>query len=102
MNYTLLDQFAEWFDEKVGAGEVSPLSDSEQVLLTLFVQWLEQHAPQYAAAPDLLAALESVEWERDPATGYYYCPWCLHWRHDTGHTPDCQRQAALARARGGE
>ena len=61
----------------------------------------EADARLIAPAPGLLAALEAVEWVRDPATSYVYCPWCGHWRHDTGHAPDCQRQAALARARGG-
>ena len=73
MNYTLLDRFGAFFDEKVKLGEVSPLSSAEQLLLTLFVQWMDTHAPEYAASPKLLEALEKVisrvylpeEWEQD-------------------------------------
>lgn len=55
-----------------------------------------------AAAPDLLAALEAVEWIAVPA-GYgsfdLECPWC-DMRKSSGHTDDCQRQTAIAKARG--
>ena len=50
---------------------------------------------------DLLAALESVEWVRDEDLPEYdkWCPWCGNYRK-YGHASDCQRHAALARARG--
>ena len=54
--------------------------------------------PLFAALPDLLAALEAVEWDSDEE--HDYCPWCLGWCGDSGHTDDCQRQAALAKAKG--
>jgi len=54
----------------------------------------------FAAAPDLLAALEIVEWVNAPdALGQLFCPWCGNYHRD-GHRDDCARQAALARARG--
>lgn len=58
-----------------------------------------------AAAPDLLAALEAVEWVNGA------CPWCGWWEskeasliasQHVGHAPDCPRQAALKKARGEE
>ena len=63
-----------------------------------------------AAAPGLLAALEAVEWVddlSDPLVQDFreaYCPWCGGARYglrggNSGHAPDCQRQAAL-RAKG--
>jgi len=71
----------------------------------------DANARLIAAAPDLLAALEAVEWARTcetathPVTGeiaYIYptiCPWCKA-RMQMGHYDDCQRQAAIAKARG--
>ena len=47
-----------------------------------------------AAAPDLVAALEAVEWH--PHT--LYCPWCGMGKED-GHADDCQRQQALAQVK---
>lgn len=52
-----------------------------------------------AAAPDLLEALEAVEWGRGIA-GIRYCLWCS--RPYPDHAPDCQRETALALARGEE
>ena len=58
-----------------------------------------------AAAPDLLAALEAVEWAADVALEHggtaLGCPWCDQPRED-GHYPACQLSAALKKARGGE
>jgi hypothetical protein len=58
-----------------------------------------------AAAPDLLAALQEVEWvRRVSACGYdvgYQCPWCKA-SQVNGHTDDCKRQAAITKAMGGE
>ena len=63
--------------------------------------WL-QIGKLWIAAPALLAALEAVEWvrvygpERD---GLNVCPWCGY-DDELGHSEDCQRQAAIAKARG--
>jgi hypothetical protein len=51
-----------------------------------------------AAAPDLLAALEAVEWV--PMEYRESCPWCHADPGSGGHAPDCQRQAAIAKAKG--
>lgn len=64
------------------------------------------------AVPALLAenerlrtALESVEWVRQRYNGRAECPWCHRYRPDssdgpdepdTGHSPGCRRNAALA------
>lgn len=51
-----------------------------------------------AAAPDLYAALEAVEWiERDPDF-HGICPSC-HNSANRGHEPDCQIRLALKKAR---
>lgn len=52
-----------------------------------------------AAAPELLAALEEVEWVRRLYNCGAYCPWCEGEERE-GHTPDCQRQLALGKAKG--
>ncbi len=58
-----------------------------------------------AAALDLLAVAEAVEWVylRLMFTDKYQraCPWCKRFDAE-GHAPDCPRQLALAKARGGE
>ena len=59
-----------------------------------------------AAAPELLAALERVEWINDDMT--QYCPWCGGRGPDAppsdpmprGHASTCIKQLALAKARG--
>jgi hypothetical protein len=50
-----------------------------------------------AAAPDLLEVLRAVEWLDD--RGIFYCPWCDYLR-DSGHSEDCPRQQAIAKAEG--
>lgn len=52
------------------------------------------------SAPNLLTALLEVEWVEVPTTGpaeMEICPWCLSARRE-GHTGDCSRQAAIAKA----
>lgn len=51
-----------------------------------------------AAAPDMLAALEEVEWEND---GYcnMYCPCCDNYQTH-GHKEECKLGNALKKARG--
>jgi hypothetical protein len=60
----------------------------------------------------LLAALEDVEWVRFELGMAKTCPWCRlaeptryvgtdgGYYPTGGHAPDCQRQAAIAKARG--
>lgn len=48
-------------------------------------------------------ALGDVEWvPDDEEPGHLYCPWCLCYSDgaDGGHSQDCRRQAALAKAEG--
>lgn len=59
-----------------------------------------------ASTPDLLAALEAVEWvnhDLEIVDGKWValgeCPWCDAAQAD-GHAPDCQRQTARAKAKG--
>ena len=52
----------------------------------------EANAALIAAAPDLLALVEAVEFDADG-----FCLWCGGW----GHAPDCPRQRALEQAQGG-
>jgi hypothetical protein len=58
----------------------------------------DANAKLAAAAPDLLAALEAVEWV--PMEYRESCPWCHADPGSGGHAPDCQRQAAIAKAKG--
>jgi hypothetical protein len=63
----------------------------------------EAHAHLIAAAPELLALVEQVEWIVSPV-GWFgssvrICPWCQG-TPPYGHAPDCPRQAALAKAYG--
>jgi len=54
-----------------------------------------------AAALDLLAALEAVEWLPDEdSPGRLYCPWCGNYQEPYGHSLECERQAAIAKAKG--
>ena len=54
------------------------------------------NAALIAAAPDLLALVETVEWVDLRADT---CPWCGEWKIH-GHASGCPRQRALERARG--
>jgi len=67
----------------------------------------EANARLIAAAPELAALVESVEWtktsDRWGNWDGYECPWCLCYtdKPENGvHAPDCPRQLALAKARG--
>lgn len=53
-----------------------------------------------AAAEDLLAALEQVEWT-NAVDGGTVCPWCGARLYD-GHESYCPRQLAIAKAKGGK
>jgi len=58
----------------------------------------EKQARLFAAAPELLEALKSVEWIKGAGTGdRRYCPHCKAWEHK-GHTDDCIVRAAIAKA----
>ena len=54
----------------------------------------------FAAAPDLLSALELGGWILPPypAAGFRFCPWCGNYKL-AGHRGDCARQAAIAKAK---
>ena len=52
------------------------------------------HCPLHEAGPDLVAALEAIEWDRDDQ-----CLWCKNFFKE-GHKSDCQRQQALAAVAG--
>ena len=86
--------------------------DSKEQVCAMFHHGGNGHVPtdqDYArahaikAVPDLLAALESVEWVEMP-DGFggleteHRCPWCDQEQFQ-GHAQDCPRQIALARAR---
>lgn len=51
-----------------------------------------------AAAPELLGALEAVEWVGGRNGVPFYCPWCQGMY--PGHRPECLRQGAISKARG--
>ena len=63
----------------------------------------EANAALIAAAPDLLALVEAIEWLEHTPWGESFtihgCPWCHEAQWD-GHADDCKRQAAIAKARG--
>ncbi len=64
----------------------------------------QEVADKIVAIPDLLSALEAVEWnEERSATGTFemFCP-CCGWKKEEGHDPHCQLNQALKKARGGE
>ena len=48
-----------------------------------------------AAAPELLALVNAVEWVRD-VEGNFHCPWCYALK-EIDHFEDCKRQQALAK-----
>ena len=54
------------------------------------------------AAPDLLAALELVEWVSSDRWASRRCPWCMGAEDREKHAPDCRRQKAIAKARGAD
>jgi len=62
--------------------EISPMQESDARLI--------------AAAPELLAALQEVEWYYD-SMGGMECPWCLESK-EHGHASDCPRRLAIAKA----
>ena len=78
-----------WFEED----ELQPVPPNAQYVLNL-----------QESIAGLLAALEAVEWIRLPYattySSYLGCPWCKSHQEDA-HAPDCQRQDALSKARGG-
>ena len=53
----LMDRFFEYFSEQLDAGKTTPLTGSERQSLLLFRDWANMYAPEYAAGPELLAAL---------------------------------------------
>jgi len=60
----------------------------------------EEHsanADLIAAAPDLLEAIEVVEWIS--SHGFTFCPYCNH-TQQAGHSLDCLIGSTLKRARG--
>jgi hypothetical protein len=57
----------------------------------------EANARLIASAPDLLRLVEDVEWTGGRLGPY--CPWCGQLA-ETGHAPNCPRQAVLAKVRG--
>jgi len=64
----------------------------------------EDNANLIASAPDLLKALEAVEWVQD-LNGVPVCASCYRVKPDfgmwpEGHTADCQLAQALKKARG--
>jgi len=53
-----------------------------------------------SASPDLLKALEAVEWVNGPEQcPDSYCPWCENMESE-GHAADCLRDQAIKNARG--
>jgi len=56
----LMDRFFEYFSEQLGAGKTTPLTGSEMQTLLLFRDWASMYAPEYAAAPELLAACKDA------------------------------------------
>jgi len=71
---------------------------------------LQEYANLVSASPDLLALAEAVEWiqvfdQYGDEVGHA-CPWCDEYRDDacadSGHAPDCPRQAAIAKAAGSD
>ena len=70
--------------------------------------WLMDHEELSAiladAAPDLLAALEAVEWIPTADPNWVRCEWCgivrFKPKQSLTHKPDCQRQAAITKATG--
>jgi hypothetical protein len=48
---------------------------------------------------DLLAVLEQVEWVSSEKWAERKCLWCMGYESQ-GHAPDCERQKAIARAKG--
>ena len=65
-------------------------------------EW-EANVHLIAAAPDLLAALEAVEWVPTSDPNWVRCEWCgiVRFKPEQSltHKPDCQRQAAIAKAK---
>jgi hypothetical protein len=66
-------------------------------------EYTKANARLIAAAPDLLAACEDVEWVsmNDDGPEMIACPMCYHSKEE-GHKSDCRLSAAIARARGEE
>ena len=65
MNMIGLWQKLDEFEAYIGKTEPNrttsmPLSREEVLVLTLFVQWLEHTAPEYAAVPAMYDALENL------------------------------------------
>jgi hypothetical protein len=50
-----------------------------------------------AAAPDMLAVLEAVQWGEQDGSGVSWCPHCHHIYG--GHTPPCIVRVAIAQAK---
>lgn len=64
----------------------------------------EANARLWAASGDLLSVCQAVEWVEIPGNGFMLidvCPWCDA-RKENGHADGCARQAAIAKARGGQ
>jgi len=64
----------------------------------------DMNAYLVAAAPDLLVALQAIEWVIDIDTGEYYCPECGHYRkggyyrEEGKHSDSCILATALTAA----
>jgi len=75
------------------------MSESRQELLGMVYAVKNQLARLRKSNKVLLGALEAVEWVELPDYADIVCPWCYGLRKN-GHTPDCQRQAAVIKAKG--
>ncbi len=74
-------------DCKVGTKKIPNMTLSHNLVI--------EYCPTHAAAPEMLAALEYVEWVMDMDTHIPYCPWCLAIK-SADHFEECRRQQALA------
>lgn len=73
-----------------------PVTNGQKLVVTAD---REDDAALIAAAPELLAALEAIEWLDDEIDGSEYCPYCGNTKED-GHAEDCAVGNALKKAKG--
>ena len=56
----IVADYREWVEGQSRDGLQSPLTARERVAILGFVGWLERTSPEYAAAPELLAACKAL------------------------------------------
>ena len=93
----IVADYREWVEGQSRDGLQSPLTARERVAILGFVGWLERTSPEYAAAPELLAALTNI---RDTVESCYVAGGWVPLDTEEMESIAAMSNAAIAKAEG--